>query len=244
VAVGWRVRTVQVRVSTSLSPLGRCPECCSAGTSPTTRDPLPQTAMRPSPSPAGGPPGAGVELGLGGWSESRGFWNPACASGRRGPSQASAWGASATIPMSTVANRGSRTGSTTCSASSRATTAGLYPITPITGPPGPASSPAPASKVGAHPEGRAQAPDLRPRGLPVGSVAGRRTGCSRLSPPWGMGTTTPAACGRFPSDTMRGAADPVAASRGAAPPVERCERHGPSPGRARGVRRLRVLRVP
>ena len=36
----------------------------------------------------------------------------------------------------------------------------------------------------------------------------------------------------------------AAASRGVAPLVERCERHGPSPGRARGLRRLRVLRVP
>jgi hypothetical protein len=115
---------------------------------------------------------------------------PATTASRRGPSQASAWGASATIPMSTVATWRSRTGSTTCSASSsrspstssdrsgdhpypeipygsrirgpgsgrnvrgssRATTAGLYPITPITGdlPPRGRASPRP---TGARPPG-------------------------------------------------------------------------------------------
>lgn len=242
-AVGWRVRTVQVRVSISLSPLGRCSECCSAGTSPTTRDPLPQTAMRPSPSQQAARQVPALSLAsAGGPSRAGSGTRPAPAAAAAQPGQR--LGRLGHDPDVHCGHPGQPDRATTCSASSRATTAGLYPITPITGPPGPASSPAPASKVGAHPEGRARAPDLRLRGPPVGSVAGRRTGCSRLSPPWGMGTTTPAACGRFPSDTMRGAADPVAASRGAAPPVERCERHGPSPGRARGVRRLRVLRVP
>jgi hypothetical protein len=43
---------------------------------------------------------------------------PATTASRRGPSQASAWGASATIPKSTVATRRSRTGSTRCTLSS------------------------------------------------------------------------------------------------------------------------------